>query len=106
MNDPSDRRWEKVSAALRAAGVAERPPGEDLSAPAGFATRVAARHRSDCRADGTGLLLWRRWSLVGAACATLLLGAGLLVKPTSPPARQFIPVPTLETVELPEAPAR
>ena len=96
MNDDEHRDWQNVSAALRKAGVSERPAEEDLSAPSGFATRVVARYRADQRADNAGLSLWRRWSLAGAACAVLLFGGGFLIKPPAPPAEPIIPVPALD----------
>ena len=100
----SDPRWNKVSAALRDAGAADRPADEDLSAPHGFATRVVARVQSDQRAEHTGLATWRRWSLAGAACAILLCGGSLLLKPESQPAEHLLPLPTFEEPSLPSSP--
>jgi hypothetical protein len=101
--DEPTSRWDQLSATLREAGVARRPPGEDLSAPYGFATRVTARLHADARATATGLALWRRWSLTGAACALLLAGGSTLLKPDPAPTAQLIPVPLLD--ELPNFPA-
>jgi hypothetical protein len=100
-NDQPPPRWKKLSAALRRAGVAKRPAGEDLSAPHGFATRVVARVQADGRADAAGLALWRRWSLTGAACALLVFGGSFLVPTPEAPVQPIIPVPTLDD-DLPE----
>ena len=97
----NDTQWEKVSAALREAGAGQRPEGEDLSAPHGFATRVVSRFGTDERADATGLAMWRRWSLTGAACAVLIFGSSFLVKRSEAPAKPIIPVPVFD-LELPE----
>lgn len=96
MNDESHSRWGKVSAALREAGVA-RPPAEgSLTAPYGFATRVVSRFQADERAHATGLALWRRWMLAGAACALLLLGGGFLVEAPQMPSKPIIPIPSVD----------
>ncbi len=95
MNDESHPQWDKVSAALREAGVAHRPEGEDLSAPHGFATRVVARHQADERADATGLALWRRRTLLAASCAVLFFGGSFLIEPKAP-SKPLIPVPILD----------
>lgn len=97
--DPLPPRWSKVSAALRAAGLGRRPAGEDLSAPHGFATRLVARALAEQRAESAGLVLWRRWSLVGATSALLLFGGSFLLKPDPRPSTQLIPIPALD--ELP-----
>ena len=96
MNDERPPNWDKVSAALRDAGAAQRPTGEDLSAPLGFATKVVARHQANLRADATGLALWRRWALTGAACALIVYGGTFFIKPAELPAKPIIPVPTLD----------
>ena len=101
MNDDSHPKWDQLSASLRKSGLGSRPAGEDLSAPHGFASRVVSRYRADERADATGLALWRRWSLAGAACALLLFGGAFLVEPAEDPAEPIIPVPALES-ELPK----
>ncbi len=102
MKDQSHPKWNQFSAALREAGVAHRPEGEDLSAPHGFATRVVSRFKADQRADATGLNLWRRWSLAGAACALLIVGGAFLVKSPEVPTKPIIPVPALDDMSLPE----
>ena len=96
----SDSNWEKLSTALRGAGVSAHSEEEDRSAPHGFATRIVSRFQADERADAAGLSSWRRLSLTGAACAVLLLGGGFLIKPKEAPAKPIIPVPTLE-IEVP-----
>jgi len=101
MNPRSDQQWDQVAATLRKAGAAERPAGEDLSAPHGFATRVVARARSNERADATGLALWRRWAIGGACTALAIFGAAVLVPSPEPQPTQFIPVPVFESTELP-----
>ena len=97
MNDKSHPRWEKVSAALREAGVAAPPRKESLAAPLGFSTRVVSRFQADERANATGLALWRRWTLAGAACALLILGGGFLVKAPQAPRKPIIPVPAVDS---------
>ena len=84
MNPRPNPHWDKLAAALRKAGAGERPAGEDLSAPHGFATRIVARARADGRADATGLTVWRRWAIGGACGALAVLGAASLVPPPEP----------------------
>lgn len=98
MTEP-DQNWSRLSDALRREGLGRGPdPAE--SPPPGFATRIVARARVEARADRTGLQLWRRWSLIGAATALLTCGTLFLARPA--PGPQIIPVPTLE--ELPTLP--
>ncbi len=99
MKDEAHPRWEKIRDSLRREGVADRPEGEDMSAPHGFAARVVARQFANQRADAEGVSLWRRWSLAGAAGALMLFGAGFLVKPQAPPREPFMPVPELDRIE-------
>ncbi len=95
MNEGSQNQWDQIKAPLREAGVAHRPEGEDLSAPHGFATRVLALHQANQRADATGLSVWRRRTLLGAACAVLLFGGCFLIEPKAP-GKPLIPVPILD----------
>ena len=96
MNKDDHPRWDKLRAALREVGTTEPAPGEDLSAPIGFATRVVSRFRADERAHVAGIALWRRWTLTGAACALLLFGGGFLLDRPNPPAESLIPVPVMD----------
>jgi len=100
MTDP-DSKWSRLSAVLREQGVHEQLD-PNLPPPPGFSTRIVARALIDSRADATGLLLWRRWSLAGACAAVLACGTLFVVQPNSSPSPQIIPVPTLD--DLPTLP--
>lgn len=94
MTDPHSK-WSRLSAALREQGAHE-PVDPNLQPPPGFSTRIVARARIDSRAEATGLLLWRRWSLAGACAAVLTCGTLFVVQPNSPASPQIIPVPTFD----------
>ena len=96
MSEP-DSKWSRLSAALRAQGSHE-PVDPNLRPPPGFSTRIVARARIDSRADATGLLLWRRWSLAGACTALLACATLFVTRPNSQPSPQIIPVPTLDVL--------
>ncbi len=86
--------WQRILAAFKAVRKHHAPGAENLAAPTGFATRVAAR-ASAARRERT-LALWRRWSLrtaVGSTC--LFLVAVIYVTATRDPGT-ILPVPSFD----------
>src|SRR5688572_1597428 len=66
---PEDKAWQKLVSAAR-----EVRDERDVSAPYGFATRVAAMAMADAQPAGSGVLLERfSW---GALAVAALLGVG------------------------------
>jgi len=89
---PDDREsWKRLAAVLRESGVVARESGEP---PPGLATRVLAARRRERRADATGRVLWRRWTLAaaGLSCA----GVALLAFTLPDPAPQILPLPEID----------
>ena len=101
MRTPDDRieRWDAVRRAMRDGGVVHAVDGDEKPPP-GLVTRVVTRVAANHRADGMGLVLWRRWCLGGAALAVAALGLGLLAMPEEGRNPQFVPVPELDRLPI------
>ena len=93
LSDP----WEKLAAARRRS-MAAYAPEMDVTAPFGFAQRIASRAMSRHRHEGLGW--WTRWMLRAALSSGVIVGVLTFVQPQDNGTAPLLAAPSIEVPSL------